>query len=344
MQGSNIFVIYADAENNNVTLSPRLGTGEVEPLYDDAAQAMLLAGSGIINNTMIANILCHKCRFWAGGSMAFNDPQSNWIWAWKQGNPISSSSPAISLEQHDNVGQLTFDLTKATGNSESTNPFASLNPTNSNSSSASGEDGGGSEEPSYYPSMKIAHGSLLGVCMVLLLPSGAALRRLAPRSSIWLHAGWQMFGWCVALAGMGIGIWMALVSDQLDTYHAYIGIVVVCTMALQPILGLLQHAHFRRTHARSPWAWVHKVLGTAVILLGIINGGLGLDLSDNSNEAMIAYAVMAGFFGTVWLAIIVINSVANHRARAKAVSEDTSSWVGASDSDVVTLETARRVK
>ena len=58
MKGSNIFIIYSDASNNNITLSPRLGRGEFEPEYDSAAQVTLIEGSGIANGMMTANVRC----------------------------------------------------------------------------------------------------------------------------------------------------------------------------------------------------------------------------------------------------------------------------------------------
>ena len=58
MKGANIFIIYSDESNNNVTLSPRLGKGEFEPEYSSAANVTLLAGSGIANGTMTANVRC----------------------------------------------------------------------------------------------------------------------------------------------------------------------------------------------------------------------------------------------------------------------------------------------
>lgn len=58
MQNSNIIIIYADASGSNVTLSPRLGTGEFQPQYNTKAQVSLLEGSGIVNGKMTANIRC----------------------------------------------------------------------------------------------------------------------------------------------------------------------------------------------------------------------------------------------------------------------------------------------
>jgi Cytochrome domain of cellobiose dehydrogenase len=58
MKASNIFMIYANAAGTNVTLSPRLGTGNSQPSADTTAEVTLLSGSGISNNMMIANVRC----------------------------------------------------------------------------------------------------------------------------------------------------------------------------------------------------------------------------------------------------------------------------------------------
>lgn len=58
MRNSNIFIVYPDASGSNVTLSARLGVGEIEPKYNSKAQVSLLEGSGISNGKMIANFRC----------------------------------------------------------------------------------------------------------------------------------------------------------------------------------------------------------------------------------------------------------------------------------------------
>lgn len=60
MAGSQIFIIYTDSTLKNVTLSPRLGTGHSMPNYNSAAKVELLAGSGVSNGVMTANIKCKK--------------------------------------------------------------------------------------------------------------------------------------------------------------------------------------------------------------------------------------------------------------------------------------------
>jgi hypothetical protein len=63
MAGANIFVIYANAAGTNVTLSPRLGTGEQQPESDTTAMLTLLDGSGIMNGMMVANVKCKRPQY-----------------------------------------------------------------------------------------------------------------------------------------------------------------------------------------------------------------------------------------------------------------------------------------
>lgn len=58
MAEAEIMVIYANTVGDNVTLSPRIATGQSQPSYNSVAQMSLLAGSGISNGVMTANILC----------------------------------------------------------------------------------------------------------------------------------------------------------------------------------------------------------------------------------------------------------------------------------------------
>ena len=62
---------------------------------------------------------------------------------------------------------------------------------------------------------------------------------------------------------------------------------------------------FKQYDRKTFWTASHIWVGRAVITLGIINGGLGLQLSqvDRSNE--IAYGVLAGLIWMVWLGVVL---------------------------------------
>lgn len=63
MKGANIFFAYANSVGTNVTLSPRLGVGDGDPSTSGTlASLTLLAGSGISNGIMTANVKCKSTK------------------------------------------------------------------------------------------------------------------------------------------------------------------------------------------------------------------------------------------------------------------------------------------
>jgi len=50
-------------------------------------------------------------------------------------------------------------------------------------------------------------------------------------------------------------------------------------MVIQPVLGFLHHSHYKKYTARGAVSYAHIWYGRILILLGIINGGLGLQLA-----------------------------------------------------------------
>ena len=50
---------------------------------------------------------------------------------------------------------------------------------------------------------------------------------------------------------------------------------------------------------------IHVWLGRIAVTLGIINGGLGLRLSDNTTKGEIAYGVIAGLVWVGWVAVVI---------------------------------------
>lgn len=171
--------------------------------------------------------------------------------------------------------------------------------------------------------MLIAHGVLAALAFVILFPAGAIAIRLASFPGIvWLHAAFQVFAYLVYIAAFGLGVYIATQMNLLDHYHPIIGIVVFVLIFLQPIFGFLHHAMFKKYNSRTLWSYVHIWLGRAAITLGIINGGLGLQLADSMNRSskggIIAYAVIAALVWLVWVAAMVIGERRRKRAAANA--------------------------
>jgi hypothetical protein len=155
--------------------------------------------------------------------------------------------------------------------------------------------------------MLIAHGVLASLAFVILFPAGAIAVRLASFPGVaWLHGAFQIFAYLIYIAAAGLGIYIACGLRLLNNHHPIIGLVVLAVLFFQPILGLLHHRLFKKYSHRTLWSYGHIWIGRAAVTLGIINGGLGLQLAGNSRSGEIAYGVIAGFMWLVWVAAIVI--------------------------------------
>ncbi|KAI9644798.1 hypothetical protein NHQ30_006825 [Ciborinia camelliae] len=235
MAGAYIFIIYSDG-NGNVTISARDGgQGHVEPTEDGglASKVQLLEGSGVIGGVMRANLLCTNCPL-----TSTTTTSSPWIAAWNKGSPIDSTSTSYFINQHDDDSyrQFTYDLTAAAINSDK-NPFLSTatspyvsgsgspSVTASHPSSSSGYDTGneggeGSEEygtsVSTINAYNIAHGTIMGITMVIIFPLGAI--SMTVFGKWWIHAAIQAFGLVMLIVGFGLGVKLAMFKDYVGFF------------------------------------------------------------------------------------------------------------------------------
>jgi hypothetical protein len=324
MNGANIFLMYQDG-NGNVTISPRSGSGHVEPQYDpNGADLELLEGSGVVDGEMIANVRCSNCNRWDGGSLDFSGT-GNFISAWRRGS-MSSSELDAGISVHDS--RLTFNLDLSTAQvstDAAVNPFVSSGGGNNNDDGGDGGDDGddnnnnnngpgsgngpisiGGDSSSDSNPKLIVHGVLMAVTFVALYPTGAFLQPLLKK---WfLHAGWQMVAFIIMWIGFGFGYVLAQDFGMLfKNTHTILGTVVCSLMCLQPILGFLHHQHFLKHHNRGAVSYAHIFYGRSLMIIGIVNGGLGLQLANAPNQATIAYIVVTVALFLVY-AVISINS------------------------------------
>ncbi|KAI1755118.1 iron reductase domain protein [Xylaria castorea] len=333
MSGANIFLMYADGAGN-VTVSARKGTGHVQPLHQTDTQLELLAGSGIVDNgdTMLANVRCANCESWDGGSLSLTSTSASFIAAWKEGSPLNSKDLAASITRHDAHDRLTFDLTKSTV-TDDTNPFVETGNSGSttppsNSSSGSGSDtdsgsGSNSALPAWVreiPTLKSAHGILMSIVMVVLYPIGSILM---PLFCNWvLHAVWQMIAFIAMWAAFALGIILSQRTGiNFSEHHTILGTVVVALFGVQPIGGYIQHRYWLKHEKRGLVSHGHVWYGRILMILGIINGGLGLQLAGAAQPLVIAYSVIAAIFFSVYIGGAVLGEV--KRSRGKGLADRT---------------------
>ena len=120
--------------------------------------------------------------------------------------------------------------------------------------------------------------------------------------------------------------------------HPIIGITVISLLFFQLILGLIHHIIYQRTHSRTLWARAHIWYGRTLIILGAINGGLGLQLSDNTVKGEIAYGVIAGVVFCIYVFVTVLGTF---KSKDKAESETGAALVKQSELGMVPLGTKR---
>jgi len=247
--------------------------------------------------------------------MSLTDSSSEWIWAYKSGPSISSDSTDAPLALHSKYGTTTFDLQIAAGG-DSANPFSNTTvaPSTSTSSASSDEETG--QIPSNFVPILIAHAILAPIAFIILFPLGAiGIRALSFKNVVFVHAGWMIFTYVIVLAAMGLGVWIAVTTHQLGTYHAIIGLVVVGSLLLQPVTGLTHHLLYKQKGRPNVATYPHVWWGRAIITLGIINGGFGLQLADNTRGGEIAYGVVAGVMWCLWMAVIIFGFMKNRDNR-----------------------------
>lgn len=98
-------------------------------------------------------------------------------------------------------------------------------------------------------------------------------------------------------------------------YHPIIGIVVFALIAFQPALGYVHHRQFKRTQRRTLVSYLHLWNGRVLIVLGIVNGGLGLRVADAPDMAKLAYTIVAAVLGAAWLLVSLLSAARRGRGR-----------------------------
>ncbi|GES60754.1 cellobiose dehydrogenase [Aspergillus terreus] len=160
--------------------------------------------------------------------------------------------------------------------------------------------------------IRVAHAVLMILVFVIFFPLFALMLHTGTHSKIVdFHAFFQLFTLAMAIAGFGIGISLAKSLHLVGTYHPIIGMVAVPALILfQPAMGFLQHRYFHQTGKKSVFAYLHRWFGRSIIVLGIVNGGLGFHLARNVTStapvgAIIAYSVVAGIIGLAYVLVVI---------------------------------------
>ena len=176
---------------------------------------------------------------------------------------------------------------------------------------------------STYIHKRHAHGCIMSIVFIVLLPLGAIMLHLPLRPIpviTRLHAPIQLLALALLIGAMGLGIdiarndihYLGPGSGSTPT-HIIFGLVICCCLILfQPALGILQHLHFRKHGNKSLFGHVHRWLGRALIVCGWANSCLGFELVGwefIKTHNRVRNFVIMGILGGLWWGLIGVNAV-----------------------------------
>ncbi|KAK5092942.1 hypothetical protein LTR70_005194 [Exophiala xenobiotica] len=195
--------------------------------------------------------------------------------------------------------------TASTATSGVSNPLASSgsDTTSSGNSGTSASERTGGDNTQMLLS---AHGIIMSVLFLALFPLAALTLYLPTTKKVrFIHAPLQVLGTILLIVGMSLGIVLGNRIGEIDGYHQSIGFFVVAMLVLfQPAMGLYQHLHYHKTGGRTIFGVMHRWLGRSMIILGIVNGGLGWHLTHNAG-AYTPYAVVAAIVFLIYISVLV---------------------------------------
>lgn len=91
-------------------------------------------------------------------------------------------------------------------------------------------------------------------------------------------------------------------------------------MTLQPIFGWLHHMHYVKHQRRGVISHVHIWYGRLLIILGIINGGLGLQMAGSPTRFVVAYCVVAALMTVMYLCSVTFGIFRKRRSNNKSIN------------------------
>ncbi|CZR67636.1 related to WSC4 Cell wall integrity and stress response component 4 [Phialocephala subalpina] len=94
-------------------------------------------------------------------------------------------------------------------------------------------------------------------------------------------------------------------NELFNNTHTIFGVVIVALFLIQPLFGIIHHIQYKRNFARAGVSHLHIWYGRILMILAVVNGGLGLKLANNSKNGEIAYGVIAGIIGLIYILVTV---------------------------------------
>ncbi|KAK6353196.1 hypothetical protein TWF696_005181 [Orbilia brochopaga] len=302
MAGALMFIVYPGSGGANVTVSPRLSSGQVAPHYYPQTDVVMLEGSGVQDGQMTALFTCNNCKRWAGGGLDVTSHTSSWIWAQNTRQTLESSLLWEDIQQHDENSYGVFNVDMSVAVVDDPNP---PNPIPLNPEASGSLYTVPNELITKRKNYVIAHAIIMSITFIILFPLGGIIIRLLRhtiRQAVYLHVALQVLSFSLSIAGLATGV---VASSILESHfihsHQVIGVVIMILLFFQIILGTSHHMVYKVKRKRTWLSYGHIWLGRTAIIMGIVNGGLGLPIANATLPPKAIYAGAAAIVFAVYL-------------------------------------------
>lgn len=179
-----------------LTLSPRLGSGHVEPShYNNNTMSIDLRQSEIQDGRYLAVGVCHNCKGWRSGSIDFDSMTQPMIYAVGPDDiNLNSDAQDAGLRRHTCWGSFTIDLRAARGDPAAFPP-GELIPGNATAKR---------DEHNYHEYASSLHAVAMAGTFVVIFPMGTFYKMIM--GNVRWHWITQALGLVIVLVGAGLGL------------------------------------------------------------------------------------------------------------------------------------------
>lgn len=201
MPGALFFMIYENADRDNVTFSPRVAYGNLEPHFFDEPEFEILPGTGLDDDYMTYTARCKShCRNWPahggeGGTIDTSSANEQAIYALGPKEGFASDKVDQGLKMHSRYGVFNLNMKRTRGVND--DPEIKKDAKSSGANLISSRGGMSDVKSTVHAVLMI-----LGICA--LMPIGALMLRLG--GWVRAHALNQTVAMLFVLAGFGLGV------------------------------------------------------------------------------------------------------------------------------------------
>ncbi|KAF1849144.1 iron reductase domain protein [Cucurbitaria berberidis CBS 394.84] len=310
MENSLMFIMYPDADGNNVTISPRLGSKASEPTFSPNVAVEILPGTQINDSMLILHARCRNCRVWPNGFLDTKTDAHPMIYAFGHGNRLYSDSPSAGLKRHIRYGHFTMDMVAATG--EGRVP---------SKSAVSGVRIGG-EMVRDHDRANLAHAIVGCLALFLIWPLNVIFAGFF--KNIKIHIGVSVVVMAFLLVAYALGGVTSAQYNRSKSFNSPHQITAFISLLPILLISILPLPSVSKLHAKIPS--LHTPLTSVTFVLLVLTGGLGLHLSSQARPVILGYtavALMVFVFNTVLQTCIRRRGSAHARAANRKTPGET---------------------